>query len=149
MGDELTGSCLCGQVTFRADAKPIAQLVCHCSSCQKQTGTSFSAIIGLPGNKLKVSGETKSYTSTGGSGAPLKRHFCPDCGSGIYSDVGVVPGMVMIRAGNLDDPSIFTPEAHIHCGKKNHWLELGDTVQFDAAPGTASNLSEKVAEQQE
>jgi len=145
MANELTGSCLCGQVTFRTDAQPITQLVCHCSSCQKQTGSSFSTIMGLPGDRLTVDGETKSYTSTGGSGAPLQRHFCPKCGSGIYSDVGVVPGMVMIRAGNLDDPSVFAPDAHIHCGQKSHWLDLGDAVIFDAAPGSASDLSDKIA----
>ena len=148
MAAKISGSCLCGAVTFRSDAAPVLQLVCHCGGCQKQTGTSFSAIIGLPGAKLTVQGETKSYTSTGGSGNPLKRHFCPKCGSGVYSDVAVVPGLVMIRVGNLDDPSVFVPEAHIHCGKKSHWIDLRNAVQFEGAPGSAGELTEKVAEQE-
>mgnify|MGYP003781434881 CR=1 FL=1 len=147
MSDIFNGACLCGDVTYRIEAEPIVKLACHCSGCQKQTGTSFAAIMGFPKNKMTIEGTLKSYTSKGGSGEPLKRHFCPKCGSGIYSDVGVVPGMVMIRVGNLDDPSVFTPDAHIHCGKKSHWIKLGDAVQFEAAPGKAAgNLSEKVAQ---
>ena len=34
----LTGHCLCGNVTYSADAEPLIQGVCHCTDCQRQTG---------------------------------------------------------------------------------------------------------------
>ena len=44
----ITGHCLCGSVTYSADAEPAVQAVCHCTDCQRQTGNPFSVIVGVP-----------------------------------------------------------------------------------------------------
>ena len=45
---EMTGGCLCGQVRYSANADPAIVAVCHCKNCQKQTGTAFSVLVGVP-----------------------------------------------------------------------------------------------------
>ena len=45
---KINGGCLCGQVRFKADAEPLFQAVCHCKNCQKQGGTAFSVVVGVP-----------------------------------------------------------------------------------------------------
>ena len=61
----LTGRCLCGSVTYSADADPIVQAVCHCTNCQRQTGTAFSVVVGVPRAALTVEGATRVERSPG------------------------------------------------------------------------------------
>ena len=42
MADVLTGSCLCGQVRFEVTEPPVSASYCHCTRCQKRTGTAAS-----------------------------------------------------------------------------------------------------------
>jgi hypothetical protein len=41
---QITGSCVCGQLRYTAQAEPIFSAVCHCKTCQKQTGTAFRVV---------------------------------------------------------------------------------------------------------
>jgi hypothetical protein len=52
---EIIGGCLCGQVRYSVKADPAFVGVCHCKNCQKQTGTSFSVLIGVPKSALSIS----------------------------------------------------------------------------------------------
>ncbi len=49
----ITGRCLCGEVTYSAAAEPVAQGVCHCTDCQRQTGNPFSVIVGVPRDRRR------------------------------------------------------------------------------------------------
>ena len=62
---EMTGGCLCGQVHYSANADPVFVGVCHCKHCQKQTGTAFSVIVGIPKSALSVQGQLKTFHDTG------------------------------------------------------------------------------------
>ena len=50
----IEGGCLCGQVRFSGDAEPVFQAICHCKNCQKQAGTAYSVIVGVPRGALTV-----------------------------------------------------------------------------------------------
>jgi hypothetical protein len=45
MGNEVTGHCHCGQISFEAEVDSATVRVCHCTDCQKLTGTAFRAAI--------------------------------------------------------------------------------------------------------
>ena len=102
---EMTGGCLCGQVRYSANADPIFVGVCHCTHCQRQTGTAFSVLVGIPKSSMLVQGQCKTFRDTCDSGQPVERNFCPECGSPIFSDLVVMPGITFIKAGTLDDTS--------------------------------------------
>ena len=133
---KINGGCSCGQVRFSADTEPTFVAVCHCSACQKAGGSAFAVIVALPAPALTVTGEVKIYDSKGDSGQGVHYRFCPNCGSPIYSNVDVIPGMSMIRSGTLDDPSWVKPAMEIYCDSKQPWVALGgDLKSFAKMPG--------------
>ena len=54
---KLDGRCLCGAVEYSCDAEPAFTAVCHCRDCQRQSGTAFSVIVGVPESDFRLSGE--------------------------------------------------------------------------------------------
>ncbi len=131
-----TGGCLCGAVRYEMAGDPAMQLVCHCSHCQKQAGSAFSTIVGVPEAAMTVTrGAPKSYVDHGESGKTVERQFCADCGSPLFSKVEVSPGMVWIKTGTFDDPSWFAPAAHIWTRSRQAWVETGAVPAFETNPG--------------
>lgn len=131
-----TGGCLCGAVRYEVKGDPAIQLVCHCSHCQKQAGSAFSTIMGVPEAALTVTkGEATSYVDRGESGKAVERQFCGTCGSPLFSKVEVSPGMVWIKVGTLDDTSAFSPAAHIWTKSKQAWVDTGAVPAFETNPG--------------
>jgi hypothetical protein len=70
---EMTGGCLCGQVRYTANADPVFVGVCHCTHCQKQTGTAFSVLVGIPKSAMSIQGRLKTFHDTGDIGQPVER----------------------------------------------------------------------------
>ncbi len=133
---QITGSCLCGKVHYSADVEPAFIGVCHCRDCQKFTGSAFGTVIGLPKAALKVEGPVTSYSKPGDSGQPIERVFCPTCGSPVYDEASVMPGVVMISVGTLDDTSWVKPAMQIYCDSAQAWVSLGGEMQsFAKMPG--------------
>jgi hypothetical protein len=132
---EIIGGCLCGQVRYSATAEPTFVGVCHCKSCQKQTGSAFSVLVGLSKSALSVRGELKAFRDVGGSGQPVDRYFCPECGSPIFTDAAAIPGIAFIKAGTLDDTSWLDPTLHIYCDSKEPWTPISEgSQQFAKMP---------------
>lgn len=122
---QIVGGCLCGAVRYSADAQPLATAVCHCKNCQKQSGSSFSIIIGVPAASLRLSGASLAvFEDRGESGQPVRRLFCPKCGSPVVSEVAVTPGVTWIKAGTLDDATWLKPEVHLWCDSAQSWVDL-------------------------
>jgi len=126
---QITGGCLCGKIRYSATADPVFTGVCHCRNCQKQSGTAFSIVVGVPAPSLSVQGEMKTYHDKGDSGQAVERRFCPDCGSPILTEVAVMPGVAILKAGTLDDPSGLKPGMEIFCDSAQPWVQLGGTMQ--------------------
>ena len=101
----IKGHCACGKVSYESAAEPAFTGICHCKSCQRQSGSAFAVVIGVPTALLTVSGEPKTYASKGDSGKEVVAKFCPDCGSTILSEPEAFAGMSIVRAGTLDDTS--------------------------------------------
>lgn len=84
---KLAGGCLCGAVRYESDAQSVVTAVCHCKHCQKQSGSAFSVIIGVPKGALDFHGKPLAvFHDVGDSRLPVRRKFCPDCGSPILSE---------------------------------------------------------------
>lgn len=135
---QITGRCLCGNVTYHADAEPFLQGVCHCTDCQRQTGTAFSVVVGVPRAALTVEGDSQaSFTTTGEDhGTPTERHFCSACGSPIVTYVEAMPDFAFIKAGTLDDASWLTPAVEIWTRSAQPWSPpFADTARLERSPG--------------
>jgi hypothetical protein len=122
---KIEGGCLCGQVRYTSTEEPVMTAVCHCKSCQRETGSSYSVLVAVSEASLSVTGDSLSkFQTTGDSGKPTHRHFCNQCGSPLFSTSEVVPDMAFVKAGTLDDTSWFEPQMHIWCSEKQSWIEI-------------------------
>lgn len=132
---KIEGGCLCGKVRYSADAEPAFVGICHCKNCQKGTGTAFAAVVALPKPALSVAGDLKTFTGRGDSGKETYRRFCPECGSPLIDEAEVMPGVVMVMAGTLDDASWVKPTMEIFCDSAQPWVKLeGDMKSFPKMP---------------
>lgn len=130
-----TGGCLCGAVTYTVTAEPTAAIVCHCKDCQKYTGTAFAAVLFVSRDDVKISGKLQGFESETDSGNVMTRTFCPVCGSHITENSTLLPDLVVLAAGSLDDPSWIKPTAQCFAGRKLPWAYLTDDIQkFDGMP---------------
>ena len=119
----LTGRCLCGGVTYTTEADPFVQAACHCADCQRQSGSPFSVVVGVPRDSLTVEGDTlATYATTAeDSGGQTERNFCSACGSPIFSVGATLPDVVFIKAGSLDDASWIEPQAEVWTRSAQPW----------------------------
>jgi hypothetical protein len=134
---QISGHCLCGKVTYHAEAAPFLQAVCHCADCQRQSGAPFSVVIGVPRAALTVEGDTLASFSTVGDvhGTPTERQFCSACGSPIVSLVEAMPDVAWIKAGTLDDGSWITPVMEVFTRSEQPWApKFESTQRLETAP---------------
>lgn len=136
---QITGGCLCGKIRYSATAEPALVAVCHCQNCQKQTGTAFSIVVGVPKSAVSIEGQLKTFHDRGDSGQPVDRYFCPDCGSPIFSELAVMPELRFIKAGTLDDTTWLDPKMHVYCDSAEKWVHIPEENQkFGRGPAIRS-----------
>ncbi len=99
----ITGGCLCGAVRFEVTAPFVSALYCHCTRCQRRSGTAASANARVSEDSFRiVVGEDRIRSFKPEDGA--EKCFCVDCGSALFTRF---PGMIGVRMGTLDsDPGI-------------------------------------------
>ncbi len=121
----IEGGCLCGAVRYSSDADPVMQAVCHCKTCQKISGSTYSFNVAVPEDSLKVEGDVAVYEDhSGSSGGPMYRRFCAKCGSSLYGGGPLYGPLLFIKAGTLDDPSWVAPDVHIWTEEKLPWTQI-------------------------
>ncbi len=102
----LTGGCLCGAVRFEVSEPLVSSGYCHCTRCQRRTGTAASPGARIaPGSLRVLSGEEliRAYEPDDG----FAKVFCSACGSSLWSRSQEDPEVISIRLGAFDaDPGI-------------------------------------------
>ena len=117
----ITGGCLCGAVRFESTAAPLITRVCWCRLCQYLGAGSGTVNACFPSESFTVHGATHDYSNIADSGNVMHRHFCPTCGTPLFSSAEVRPQFVFVRAGTLDDPEVATPAMTIWTAQAPSW----------------------------
>lgn len=120
------GGCQCGFIRYEISGTDGNLSVCHCTECQKQSGSAFGMSLNVAPERFELrSGRLKSFEVVCDSGRTKTCTFCPDCGSRIYhaSEIGM-----SVKAGTLDDTSSLTPAAHYWTASKQHWVEIPEGI---------------------
>ena len=102
-----TGRCLCGAVRWEYAGEIGPAGICHCADCRRMTGSAFNVGVRLRADGFRiVEGKLGSFAKRAESGNELTRYFCSACGSPICGDSPQWPGVVFVRAGSFDDPTL-------------------------------------------
>lgn len=119
---KLDGRCLCGGVTYTSQAEPAFAAVCHCRNCQRQGGSAFSLVVGVPEDALELDrASLREFVKDDGESA-TRRYFCGECGSPIYSASPKLPGVIVLKAGTLDDTSWIEPQLEVWGESAQPWV---------------------------
>jgi hypothetical protein len=110
MVEQVTGGCLCGEVRLVARGEPDRVGVCHCLDCRKHHGALFFAAAIFPAAAVAVSGKTNEFRG---------RHFCPRCGSSVFSRSA---DEVEVHLGTLDEIDRFRPSYELWTIRREGWL---------------------------
>ena len=133
MTDKLSGSCLCGRVTYEIEGEAERFYYCHCTRCRKLTGN------GNAGNLLMSPLGCITWTS---GEHLLKRYdvpeaerfhslFCRECGSPMPRPTPELDG-VLVPAGSLDCEPPIRPRARIFWDSRAQWSEPDDSLPVHA-----------------
>lgn len=134
---KLSGSCLCGATAYACNAEPLAApIICHCTHCQKVSGSAFSVNVVLPAASVTWTGDDlATFSDTGASGKSILRKFCRTCGSSVAVEAEAFPGAVIIKGGSLDDRSWLKPGMHMWTGSAQPWVHIDPGVAAVADGG--------------
>ncbi|RDW71241.1 hypothetical protein BP6252_07804 [Coleophoma cylindrospora] len=132
----ITGSCLCGSVKYVVNGDPVMQVLCHCITCKKASGSTFMANTLYKSDQIKITaGEAsiKKYTdTTPSSGAVAHRSFCTECGSPLFITNSNHPENTAVTRGSVDqepDAAAWAPQMEFYCKRRDAWL--GDAAGAD------------------
>jgi hypothetical protein len=126
------GGCLCGAVRYRTSGEPRRAHACHCTFCQRRTGSAFAEVAYFSEEDVAlVSGSVLStYTHHSDvSGRWLRLEFCPVCGTCMFITVEVRPSERGIHVGTLDDPSALPIQWHIWCDSAQSTAQIPETAE--------------------
>jgi hypothetical protein len=130
-----TGRCLCGAVTYTINSAPVRMAHCHCKDCQRSSGTGHMPLAFFNQDGVAIRGETTSFAATADSGNVATRHFCPICGSRVFSTNSGRPGIVGFAVGCADDNSWFSPAAVVYSKRRQEWDSTPEDIpNFEQMP---------------
>ena len=128
------GGCACGQVRYRMLQAPLFVHCCHCTRCQRESGTAFVTHAVIERQNLSWSGETIARSVPADSKTRHEIVHCAECLTALWGQHGRQPSVIVyLKIGTLDTPGKFPSMAHIFIRSKLPWVVLGDaTAKFSA-----------------
>lgn len=125
-----TASCSCGQLALTVRGEPKMQGLCHCFECQKITGSNFLHHgYWERASVQEITGKSTAWRRASATGRWVENHFCPVCGSTLFSYAEFDPDSICISIGNFEDPSFPPPQYSVWERHKHPWVHVPDTCQ--------------------
>lgn len=111
---KISGSCLCGAVSCSGGVTIKMTMNCHCTDCRKVTGAAYGTLLFMAEDELTISGELQSYHHKSDRGSDLTKLFCGICGSQMFTRNSARPGLIGVRAGQIDQTELIQPGANLY-----------------------------------
>lgn len=99
----LTGGCLCEAIRFELSALPYTAGYCHCTRCQRRTGTAASPQARVDGNALHLLQGGDFLRAWRHPDGGFEKQFCTRCGAHLLSSNPSDRSQVSVRMGAFDD----------------------------------------------
>jgi len=126
-------ACSCGQLRLEAAGDPFAISICHCLACQRRTGSAFGMQAGFKADQVRVAGRHTDYARTSDEADRKVHifHFCPDCGSTVFSTEPDEPDIVVVMVGAFADPEFPPPTESGYSSRRHSWVVLPSGIESD------------------
>lgn len=120
------GGCSCRYIRYRMSGKPLFVHCCHCSWCQRETGSAFVLNAMIEAERVQLlEGEVQMVDTPSNSGRGQRVARCPKCFVALWSHyAGAGDAVSFVRVGTLDNPNAQTPDVHIFTSTKQPWVQL-------------------------
>jgi hypothetical protein len=122
----ITGSCLCGGVRFALSEPPVSAGYCHCTRCQRRTGTSQSAQARVDGRAFEVLAGSELIKGWRHPDGGFEKCFCRECGAHLFSRNPDDPAHMGIRMSAFDDDPGVRPAHRTFTAYAAAWEPLPD-----------------------
>ena len=120
------GGCTCRNVRYRLTSRPLFVHCCHCTWCQRETGSAFALNAMIEADRVVLlQGEPETVMTPSNSGKGQKITRCPVCRIALWSNyAGAGDKVRFVRVGTLDNPDRFPPDIHIFTMSKQPWVVI-------------------------
>jgi hypothetical protein len=135
----LGGGCMCGAVRYEISEVPLRVYACHCTDCQRITGSAFSLGVVVSADAFRATGKDRALAPPiiAASGRTKRLGICPDCGVWLFDSPRPstsFPGLVrVVRGGTFDDTRWITPTIHYWTRSAQKWVAL-DGIRYEMQP---------------
>lgn len=135
------GGCQCGAVRYEIHADPIMIYACHCTICQRQSGSAFGMAVVFDASRFTTAGAELAHFVRQGHGRQFRCYFCPQCGTRLYhqwfAEAGDFP-FFNVKPGTLDDTGWIEPGCHVWTRHAQPWIRFSaEDVVFEQQPDLA------------
>ena len=113
--------CCCGSLRAEVTGESAFLFACHCTECQRRTGSAFGVGTSFPKEQVRTEGPSKVYVRGSDSGRKIEFHFCPDCGSTVFWYWELFPDLIGVAFGAFADPSMRAPTVSVWEATRHPW----------------------------
>jgi hypothetical protein len=126
-------ACHCRQLRLAVEGDPWVVSICHCSACQRRTGSAFGMQAAFRSVQVEVTGRYKDFSRLSDEADRKEHvfHFCPDCGSQVFYTEPDEPDMVVVSVGAFADPTFPPPTESVYTGQRHPWVGLPEGIVHD------------------
>ena len=133
--------CNCGALRVEVAGEPDAVVVCHCTDCQRRTGSVLGVGAYYPQDRVQVTGESRVFARVAASGRGLRQNFCTSCGTTLFWTSDNKPDSIGVAVGGFADPSFPAPVRSVWEQSHHGWVGLPPGIQHflqgrDSGPRT-------------
>ncbi len=124
------GGCACGGVRYILQDTPLFTHCCHCTWCQRESGSAFALNAMVETDRLElIKGRVALVHTPSASGRGQVIARCPHCQVALYSHYpGLGEQIAFVRVGTLDTGHGISPDVHIFTSTKQPWVVLDEGV---------------------
>ncbi|MCB1380610.1 MAG: GFA family protein [Rhodobiaceae bacterium] len=115
-------SCSCGKLKVTCPAEPRLVSLCHCTACQKRTGSPYGIAAFFSRLDVEITGDFNSWRRSSDNGFEVEFHFCPECGATVFWEPGRKPSLIAVGVGSFGDPSFPAPTQEVHVESRHNWV---------------------------
>lgn len=122
---ERLATCACGQLRIACEGEPDRVSICNCTQCQKRTGSAYGVGAYFRRECIRrIEGHAKSFTRSSDAGRWLTFNFCPTCGTTLYWEMELRPGVIGVAVGAFEERAFPEPEVAVWTQHRFAWAPL-------------------------